>query len=43
MEKKLLDAEWTILKAMWGREPQTMHEINDAVQGEQDTGWKYKT
>jgi BlaI family penicillinase repressor len=43
MEKKLLDAEWTILKAMWGREPQTMHEIIEAVQSEQDTGWQYKT
>jgi predicted transcriptional regulator len=43
MDKKLLDAEWTILKAMWGREPQTMHEIIAAVQSEQDTGWQYKT
>jgi BlaI family penicillinase repressor len=43
MDKKLLDAEWTILKAMWGREPQTMREIIDTVQSGQDTGWHYKT
>ena len=44
MEKKLLDAEWIILRAMWGKEPQTMGEIIAAVQKEQpDTGWQYKT
>lgn len=44
MDKKLLDAEWIILRAMWGKEPQTMGEIIAAVQKEQpDTGWQYKT
>jgi BlaI family penicillinase repressor len=44
MEKKLLDAEWTILRAMWGRKPQTMREIISNVHSEQpDTAWQYKT
>lgn len=44
MEKKLLDAEWIILRAMWGKEPQTMGEIIAAVQKEQpEIGWQYKT
>lgn len=43
MDKRLLDSEWTILKAMWGKEPQTMHEIIEVVQSRQDTGWHYKT
>ncbi len=43
MEKKLLDAEWTILRALWGKEPQTMREIIASVQAEQNTGWQYKT
>lgn len=44
MDKKLLDAEWTILRAMWGKPPQTMREIIAAVQGEQpDIKWHYKT
>ncbi len=44
MDKKLLDAEWTILRALWGKQPQTMREIISAVQDEQpDIGWHYKT
>ncbi len=44
MERKLLDAEWTILRALWDRKPQTMREIIAAVQIEQpDIGWQYKT
>lgn len=44
MDKKLLDAEWTILRAMWGRKPQTMREIIAAVHSEQpDIAWQYKT
>lgn len=44
MDRKLLDAEWIILRAMWGREPQTMGEIIAAVQKEQsEIGWQYKT
>ena len=44
MDKKLLDAEWTILRAMWGKPPQTMREIITAVQEENaDIAWHYKT
>lgn len=44
MDRKLLDSEWVILKALWGREPQAMHEIIESIQKEQpDVGWSYKT
>lgn len=45
MDKKLLDAEWTILRAMWDKPPQTMREIIAAVQEENgdDIAWHYKT
>ena len=44
MDKKLLDAEWTILRALWGSKPQTMRQIIAAVQQEQpDVSWQYKT
>ena len=44
MERKILDAEWTILRALWGRVPQAMREIIASVQAEQpETGWQYKT
>jgi BlaI family penicillinase repressor len=44
MDKKLLDAEWTILRALWGRLPQTLREIVAAVQKEQpEISWQYKT
>ncbi len=44
MDKKLLDAEWTILRAMWDKPPQTMREIIMAVQAENgDIAWHYKT
>lgn len=44
MNKKLLDAEWIILRAMWGKKPQTMGEIIAAVQKEEPgTNWQYKT
>ncbi len=44
MDRKLLDAEWIILRAMWGKEPQTMGEIISAVQKQQpEIGWQYKT
>lgn len=44
MERKILDAEWTILRALWGRKPQAMHEIIENIQNEQpDIGWHYKT
>jgi BlaI family penicillinase repressor len=44
MERKLLDSEWTILRALWGKAPRTMREIIAAVQAEQPKiGWQYKT
>ncbi len=44
MEKKLLDAEWTMLRAMWGKPPQAMREIIAGVQSAQpEIGWHYKT
>ena len=44
MDKKLLDAEWTILRALWGKKPQAMREIIASVQSEQPgIGWHYKT
>ena len=44
MEKKLLDAEWTILRAMWGKAPQAMRDIIEGVQSAQpDIAWHYKT
>ena len=44
MERKMLDAEWTILRALWDREPQAMREIIASVQTEQsEISWQYKT
>jgi predicted transcriptional regulator len=44
MERKLLDAEWTVLRALWGQPPRTMREIIAAVQAEQpEIVWHYKT
>jgi|AGTN01.2.fsa_nt_gi Predicted transcriptional regulator len=44
MERKLLDAEWTILRVLWGKRPLAMREIISAVQSElPDIGWQYKT
>lgn len=44
MERKLLDAEWTILRTMWDKAPQTMRDIIAGVQTKQpDIGWQYKT
>ena len=44
MERKILDAEWTILRALWDRGPQAMREIIASVQAEQsETSWQYKT
>lgn len=44
MVRKLLDSEWTILRAMWGKKPQTMHEIIVSVQAAKpETDWQYKT
>jgi predicted transcriptional regulator len=44
MEKKLLDCEWIILQALWGRGPQSMGEIIASVKRDHpEIGWKYKT
>ncbi len=44
MEKKLLDCEWTILQALWGKAPQSMGEIIASVQRDHpEIAWKYKT
>ena len=39
-----MDSEWTILRALWGKKPQTMHEIIVSVQSAKpETDWQYKT
>ena len=44
MNKRILDCEWIILRAMWGREPQSMGEIIAGVQSAHpEIEWKYKT
>lgn len=44
MDKKLLDAEWTILRAMWGKGPQKMREIMGSVKRDNPgIAWQYKT
>jgi BlaI family penicillinase repressor len=44
MDKKLLDCEWTILRALWGKKPQGMKDIIASVQKEQpQIKWQYKT
>ena len=44
MEKRLLDAEWILLRTLWDRKPQTMRDIILAVQSDEpDIEWQYKT
>lgn len=44
MEKKLLDAEWMILRALWDCPPQTMGQIIASMQREHpEIAWQYKT
>ena len=44
MDKKLLDCDWTILRALWGKKPQGMKDIIASVKKEQpDVKWQYKT
>jgi predicted transcriptional regulator len=38
---ELTKAEWTLIKAVWEREPCTAPEVQDQVQKE--TGWAYST
>lgn len=44
MNKRLADSEWIILKALWGKPPQSMKQIVSCIQKEQpDVDWDYKT
>ena len=44
MAKKLLDCEWTLLRALWGKKPQSMKQIIASVKKDQpDIKWSYKT
>jgi BlaI family penicillinase repressor len=44
MDRKLLDCEWVILRALWGRKPQSMGEIVANVKVDQPgIKWQYKT
>ena len=44
MKKRLLDSEWTILKALWNKEPQTLKNIIEYIKKEQPgVDWNYKT
>ncbi len=44
MNKRILDCEWIILRAMWGKESQSMGEIIAGVQrAHPEIEWKYKT
>ncbi len=44
MDKRILDCEWVILRALWARSPLSMGEIIAAVKAANpDIPWKYKT
>lgn len=44
MGRRLADSEWVILKALWGKPPQTMKQIIQTVQEQSsDITWSYKT
>lgn len=44
MKNRLADSEWIILKALWGKPPQTMKQIVQSIQKEQpEVDWGYKT
>jgi predicted transcriptional regulator len=44
MDKRILDCEWMILRALWGKNPQSMGEIITSVKSEHpEVQWKYKT
>ena len=44
MNKSLFDAEWIIMEALWGREPQTLGQIIQSIRQKQlDIQWDYKT
>ncbi len=41
--KRLTDSEWIILKALWGKAPQSLKEIIAAVKQQGLAAWGYKT
>lgn len=44
MRRRLLDSEWTILKALWNKEPQTLKSIVECIRTDQpNVDWSYKT
>ena len=44
MAKKLLDCEWTLLRVLWGKKPQSMKQIIASVKEDQPKiKWSYKT
>ena len=44
MAKKLLDCEWILLRALWGKKPQSMKQIIANVKEDQpEIKWSYKT
>ena len=44
MKNRLADSEWIILKALWGKPPQTMKQIVQSIQKDQpEVDWGYKT
>ncbi len=44
MIKRLADSEWIILRALWGKQPQSMKQIVASIQKEQsEVAWGYKT
>jgi BlaI family penicillinase repressor len=41
---RLTDTEWIVMKALWGREPQTLGNIIQTIRREQpEVEWNYKT
>jgi predicted transcriptional regulator len=44
LDKRLLDCEWILLRALWGKRPQTMKQIVEFVRFQwPDITWNYKT
>lgn len=44
MKKRLLDSEWTMLKALWNKGPQTLKSIVECIRRDQpEVDWSYKT
>lgn len=41
MKETLTYPEWAVMEALWGRPPQTLSEVIDAMSGKM--GWSYRT